>query len=144
MRFLLSVIICTHNPKRHYLSKVLESLQFQTLSHDVWELLLIDNASQTPLNAEIDLSWHPNARHIREDQLGLTPARLRGIHESTADTLVFVDDDNILEPDYLEAALIISKDWAKIGAWSGQVKPVFEQQPPDWTKLYWTNLAIRI
>ncbi len=75
----VSAIICTHNPRRDYLKRVLNALQAQTLPKDEWELLIIDNASEQALATDWDLSWHPLPRHIREDELGLTPARLRGI-----------------------------------------------------------------
>ena len=92
----LSVIICCHNPRSDYLERVLEALQAQTLSTNNWELLVVDNASENPVSASHNISWHPNARHVREENLGLTRARLRGIAESKADLLVFVDDDNVL------------------------------------------------
>ena len=92
---LLSVIICTHNPYEDYSRRVLKALDLQTLCKDHWELLLIDNASAEPLSEKNDLSWPPpNAWHVREEELGLTPARLRGIRETCADILVFVDDIN--------------------------------------------------
>jgi glycosyltransferase involved in cell wall biosynthesis len=139
----ISVIICTHNPRPDYLEKVLNALKAQTLSVERWEILLVDNASTQLLSETIDLSWHTNARHIREDQLGLTPARLRGIKESQAEVLIFVDDDNVLNSDYLEIVLRISKQWTMLGSWGGQTIPKFEEQPPDWTKSYWSYLAIR-
>lgn len=139
----LSVIICTHNPKRHYFEKVLGALKAQTLPFEKWEVLLIDNASDRPLASDVDLSWHPGARHIREEELGLTPARLRGIAEAAAETLVFVDDDNVLDPNYLEVALQISNDYPFIGAWGGQILPEFEVTPPEWTKPFWGYLALR-
>ncbi len=134
MRFSISVITCTHNPRRDYFDKVLAALNSQTLPLEQWEFLLIDNASEQLISSEIDLSWHPNARHIREEQLGLTPARLRGIKEAVAETFVFVDDDNVLDPDYLEITLKISKDFPMIGAWGGQVIPELEEEPPEWIK----------
>ncbi|WP_243146930.1 glycosyltransferase [Scytonema sp. UIC 10036] len=139
----LSVIICTHNPRLNYLERVLQALKNQTLPTELWELLLIDNASDKLLSSEVDLSWHPQSRYIREEKLGLTPARLRGIKETVAETLVFVDDDNVLDSDYLEVASKISKDWPILGAWGGQIRPEFEEIPPDWTKPYWGALAIK-
>ncbi len=138
----ISVIICTHNPRHDYLDKVLEALRVQTLSSELWELLLIDNASEKPINLEINLDWHPQARHIREEELGLTPARLRGIKEARAELLVFVDDDNVLDSEYLEVTLQISKSWSMLGVWGGQTPPKFDAPPPDWTKPYWYMLAI--
>lgn len=143
MEPLISVIICTHNPKNHYFEKVLQALEAQSLPQHLWELLLIDNASDRLLSSEINLTWHSQYRHIREDELGLTPARLRGIREAKTEILVFVDDDNVLESDYLEVALKISKNYSFIGAWGGQTVPEFEVQPPDWTKSYWGYLAVR-
>jgi glycosyltransferase involved in cell wall biosynthesis len=143
MQIAISVIICTHNPRPDFLDKVLRALQAQTLPIEKWELLLIDNASEQLLSSEIDLGWHPQSRHIKEEQLGLTLARLRGIKEAGAEILIFVDDDNILDPDYLEVALQISKDYPFIGAWGGQIRGEFEVKPPEWTKPYWGCLGIR-
>ena len=139
----LSVIICTHNPRFEYFDRVLNALKGQTLPLEQWELVIIDNASVEPLCERVDLNWHPHARHLREDRLGLTPARLRGIKEAQAEVIVFVDDDNVLESDYLEIVLRISQEWSMLGAWGGQTIPEFEEQPPDWTKPYWGYLAIR-
>src|SRR6266576_3926621 len=96
-----SVVICTHNPRSDYFIRVLDGLRNQTISRDKWELLIIDNASQVPLVSSWDISWHPMARHISESELGLTPARRRGIQEASADLIVFVDDDNVLDETYL-------------------------------------------
>src|ERR1700685_2968773 len=104
----ISVIICTHNPRTDYLRRVLEALDKQTFPKEDWELLLIDNASKERLADVWNLSWHPIARHVRENELGLTAARLRGIAEARADILIFVDDDNVLRSDFLANTLEIS------------------------------------
>ena len=143
MKKLISVIICTHNPRRNYLDRVLEALKAQTLSMEQWELLLIDNASNTLLASEIDLNWHPSARHIREEKLGLTPARLRGFQEATAETLVFVDDDNILDSDYLKNTLEIFQQYPDLGAIGGKSIPEFEVEPEPWVKQFSVCLALR-
>jgi glycosyltransferase involved in cell wall biosynthesis len=139
----ISVIICAHNPRPEYLAQTLDSLRRQGLPKDEWEFLLVDNASEQPLVDKWDLSWHPLARHVREDTLGLTPARLRGIHESTGGVLVFVDDDNILDSDYLQQAWEIAKAWPMLGVWGGRNEGRFEVTPPEWTKRHWGMLAIQ-
>ncbi len=126
-----SVVICSHNPRRDYLRRTLDALQAQTLSRERWELLVIDNASQEQLATAWDISWHPHARHLREDELGLTPARLRGIKEAGGDVLVFVDDDNVLAPDFLERIEAIAAQYPYLGVFgSGSVEPEFEIEPP--------------
>jgi glycosyltransferase involved in cell wall biosynthesis len=139
----VSVIICTHNPRQNYLHRVLRALRAQTLPRDQWELLLIDNASDRGLAQEWDLGWHPQARHIREDELGLTPARLRGIAEGRGEILVFVDDDNVLDVDYLNNALEIGRDYPFIGAWGGTIRGEFEAEPAVWMQPLLSDLAIR-
>jgi glycosyltransferase involved in cell wall biosynthesis len=128
----VSVIICTHNPRSDYLRRVLDALKASTLPMERWELLLIDNASSECLADAWDLSWHPYARHIREDELGLTAARLRGITESAGQLLVFVDDDNVLSYDYLETAITISRSFPQIAAFGGSSVAEYEEQPPAW------------
>ncbi len=143
MKTELSVITCSHNPRADYLALVIDALKNQTLNKQYWEYLLIDNASAEPLAQSIDLSWQPNSRHIREEKLGLTPARLRGIQEATAGMLVFVDDDNVLDADYLEKVQRLAAAWPMLGAFGGQARPRFEEVPPEWTRQYWKRLAIR-
>ncbi|WP_373544707.1 glycosyltransferase [Chamaesiphon sp.] len=143
MKPVLSVIICTHNPRIEYFDRVLSALKSQTLPMTEWELLIVDNASTQTLCGRVDLSWHPHARHVREERLGLTPARLCGIQAAQADTLVFVDDDNVLDSDYLEIAHQIGTKWPILGAWGGQAVAEFEEPPPAWTQPFWCKLAIR-
>ncbi len=132
-----SVIICSHNPRRDYLQRTLTALRAQTLPDDRWELLLIDNASTECLAHSWDLSWHPGSRHVREDELGLTPARLRGIREAGGDILVFVDDDNVLASDFLERIKAIAERYPHLGVFgSGAVEPEFEVPlPPELVRL---------
>ena len=143
MHNILSVVICTHNPRPAYFAKCLEALRSQTVALSSWKLVIVDNRSDNPLAERTDLAWHPFARVVREETLGLTPARLRGIRESKGDLLVFVDDDNVLDADFLETAQHIMEERPFLGSWSGQCRPAFEQPPPEWTRRYWGNLVIR-
>jgi len=108
-------------------------------------LLVVDNASERPVSASHNISWHPNARHVREENLGLTSARLRGIAESSADLLVFVDDDNVLAENYLDVATQIAMDRRYLGAWGGQQLAEFEGGEPReaWKRDFWTSRLVR-
>ena len=71
-----------------------------------WSVLVVDNAStdDTPAVAEaFRARGRLDLRYVHEATLGLTPARLRGARETTADWIAFVDDDNLLESGWLEA-----------------------------------------
>jgi glycosyltransferase involved in cell wall biosynthesis len=140
----ISVIICTHNPRPDYLRRALDALRAQTLARERWELLMIDNASNERLADIWDLSWHPCARHVREEQPGLTPARLRGIKESTGGLLVFVDDDTVLRADFLERAKAIANDHSYLGVFgAGVLEPEFEKEPARELAPHLWRLALR-
>lgn len=139
----VEAIICTHNARSDYFDRCLAALRMQTLRFEHWDLLIVDNLSDRPVSSANDLSWHQNARVVCEPTLGLTPARLRGIRESHADLLVFVDDDNVLAPDYLERVVALADEYPFLGAWSGQCLPEFDVAPPGWTRRYWAALCIR-
>lgn len=128
----LCVIICTHNPRKEYLDRVLEALRNQTLPKEYWSLLIIDNASDTPVASRWDISWHPAGEHLYEPRLGLTHARLKGIAAARDPWLVFVDDDNVLAADYLENARGIAEEKPFLGAFSGKATGEFEVPPPRW------------
>jgi glycosyltransferase involved in cell wall biosynthesis len=140
----ISVAICSLNPRPDFLRLVLEALKAQDLPTSEWELLLVDNASVPPLMASWDLSWHPHGRHVREEQPGLTAARIRGIEESGADMLVFVDDDNVLAPDYLRTARAILRTLPHIGViGAGTLEGEFEVAPAPELVPYLRALSIR-
>jgi glycosyltransferase involved in cell wall biosynthesis len=106
--------------------------------------LLVDNASGRPLAKTVDISWHSRGRHIRENELGLTAARLHGIQESSSELLVFVDDDNLLAPDFLVQATAISARRPDLGAFgAGILEPEFEVQPPVKLRPFLGMLALR-
>jgi glycosyltransferase involved in cell wall biosynthesis len=142
MSFRLTVIICTHNPRLEYLERSLQALRTQELSKDQWELIIVDNASQTPVKERIDIEWHPHARVVLEDALGLTRARERGITEADSNLLCFIDDDNIPDPSYLRNALLIAEQRSDLGAWGGEIHPEYEVRPAPALEKYTSLLAI--
>jgi glycosyltransferase involved in cell wall biosynthesis len=139
-----SVIICTHNPRPNYLERTVRALREQTVSDDRWELIVVDNGSSRPVADVTDLSWHPHGRHVLEPELGLASARQRGIAVSTGRLLIFVDDDNVLAPDYLSQALRIEADCSFLGAWgSGSIALEFEVEPAGHLQPLLPWLALR-
>ncbi len=140
---MISVLICTHNPRPEFLERTLRALTAQTLPRDQWELLVIDNASATPVRDAFDLGWHPQGRHLHVGTVGKTHALLAGTGQSRGELLVVVDDDNLLAPDYLETAARFSRDWPMLGVWGGAVIGEFETPPPAWSRRYWHYLAVR-
>jgi hypothetical protein len=139
----VSVVIPTNNPRMDYLARVLEALKQQKLPREQWELLLIDNASREKVEGRLNIGWHANARVVREEELGLTFARLRGFAEAKGELIVMVDDDNVLTPDYLETAFRIAQEHPMLGAFGGKCLPEFEVKPEGWLASVTSGLGLR-
>lgn len=139
----VSLIICTHDPREDYLAATLEALKKQTLPLDEWEFLLVDNLSTPPLSERISLNWHLNGRHVREAKIGLSNARICGLKAARAALVIFVDDDNLLAPDYLANALQIASEWPNLGVWGCHIEGRFEGEAPAWVKSFAYHLAVR-
>lgn len=127
----ISVLIPTHNPRADYLGRTLAALRAQTLTRSSWELLLIDNCSSPALSPDL-VGWHPHGRVVPAPVLGLTHARLAGFAATQAGILVWADDDNLLEADYLQIVLDVFSNSPRLGAAGGKSIPEYETPPPSW------------
>lgn len=140
----LAVAICTHDPRPDHLARTLASLHAQTLPTDRWRLLVIDNASTTDVARKADLSWHAQAGVVREERIGLTMARLRAIEETREELLLFVDDDNELDPGYLATMIRLATAHPMLGVFgAGRLEPEFETEPEQGLLPYVGMLALR-
>ena len=100
----VSIIICSHNRSADA-SDCLNSLMPQIDSEA--EVILVDSASDPKNQAELEklATPFPLLKLIRVDDPGLSLARNRGVHRATADWIVFLDDDAVPFPDWLEKLL---------------------------------------
>lgn len=140
----ISVIICTHNPQTWFLKQVVQAIKQQTLPAEKWELLIVDNKSNTPVKELEGIKWPTSVRHLYEENVGLTSARINGIKEANADLLVFVDDDNYLKKDYLKILVNSMRSIALLGVLgAGKILPEFERHPSKEEIPFLRSLAIR-
>jgi hypothetical protein len=139
--------MCTHNPDFGRFERVMKSLENQTNVSSKWELLIVDNASNGGLSGTILEFCEKVNYRVRvcvEIQLGLTNARLKGISEATgSDWILFIDDDNALDQNYLEASQQIINEHPQIGCFGGSLIPEFEVEPKCSMCPYLPALALR-
>lgn len=125
------------------LERVLANLAGQSLPSDCWELIVVDNGSEPAIAlGSAAAPPLPNLRMVAEPEAGLTPGRIRGIGEAHGEVVVFVDDDNLLDSDYLEQALRIAEEYPRIGAFGGRISPEFEADEPAWLRPFRSHLAL--
>lgn len=140
----VTVVVPSHNPDLGRLRETLLGLKLQSLAPELWEVLLVDNASSAfPHESDYAASAPPGLRVIREPRLGLTSARLAGIRASRGSAIVFVDDDNVLASNYIEEVARIFAKEPRIGAAGGKSVPVFEIPPEAWHEEFLPLLALR-
>ncbi|RZL50486.1 MAG: glycosyltransferase family 2 protein [Pedobacter sp.] len=138
---ILSVIIPTYNPSIDRLIMTINGLNNQSLDKKDWELIIIDNNSTFKFEQHIILP--SNAKIIIEPKQGLTFARLKGFETAKGSIIVMVDDDNILDENYLTNCVAIFNQYPNMGAIGGNIEGEFESPPPDWAKDFFGMLAIR-
>jgi len=136
----LDVVVCTYN-RADDLDRTLTALARQNRSDTVeWSVLIVDNAS-TDHTAEVIAEWKaggtlPNLRDVLETTQGLSPARLRGVRESTANWIAFVDDDNHLEPDWIAMLGRAIAERPEAGGFGGRVLLDFVREPPTYFRRF--------
>lgn len=131
---MLDLCICTHNPRPAILRRCLDAIETQ-LSPPPFRLLLVDNASQPPLTESLLDGLRkrgvPTAL-IREQRLGLTAARLAAFKQSSGDWLVFIDDDNVVAPNFLQLGAEFARTHPEVGAFGGRISLAPDLNVPQW------------
>ena len=132
-----SIIVCSYNPDQKIFSRLLNAIsEFHSSSPD-HEVILIDNNSDISLNSigfVIDFinSGH-NRKLIVEKEPGLTNARIAGIKAAQHDWLIFFDDDNEPDSNYLIAAKKVIQDYPEVGVWGpGEVNVIYTDEINIW------------
>ncbi|MGE1101265.1 glycosyltransferase [Peribacillus simplex] len=133
---LFTLIIFAYNAQDR-IREVIESvLKQEYLDSYVEDILIIDNNSLDD-TAEIIKFYqqkHKLIRYIFEGKQGLSNARLTGIKNTSTPWVVFIDDDNILETNWIsEAYKFITKN-QDVGAFNGSVIPEFTEKLTDLEK----------
>jgi glycosyltransferase involved in cell wall biosynthesis len=96
----VSVIIPTYN-RKEFLRETLSSLAQQTYPSDRFEVIVIDDGS-TDGTKEIEAETFPfMLRYFWQKNQGDAAARNTGAQQSGSDILAFLDDDILVESDYL-------------------------------------------
>jgi len=131
----VSVLICSFNRER-FLASTLDSLAATAVSPDIrWEVIVVDNNSSDGTRAEVERrvpAFPAPLRCLFEQTQGKAHALRTGIEASTADVIVFTDDDVRVPPDWLEQAVRPLIERSDIDYTGGPVLPAWETAPPGW------------
>ena len=136
---MISVIICTYNREK-YLYNALRHIALNDLPADRYEIVLVNNNSNDGTESECRrfTADYPEVRfrYFMERQQGLSHARNRGVTESRGDILVFVDDDAVVNKEYLSTYDGFFASHPSIEAAGGPIIPQYETEEPSWMSHY--------
>ncbi len=139
-----SVVVPTYRSNELYLRDMVESVKRQIYNN--WELILIDDGSGSEILTKLLESLQKSEARLRvisrHENLGISATTNEGIDAATGDYVVFVDHDDLLEPDALfwiadaanryPGASLIYTDEDKINEAGRLSAPHFK---PDWNPL---------
>lgn len=100
---MISVIVPVYNAQEH-LSDCLDSLLHQTLESDFYEIILLNDGSKD-MSTEICERYtkqYSNIVFVNKENEGVSKTRNLGIQKAKGDFVAFVDNDDLVESDYLE------------------------------------------
>jgi hypothetical protein len=103
--------------------------------------VIVDSGSTPPL-VQRDWQLPPGTRIVRVDEPGVGRARVAGARAASGEWIVFVDDDNVLDADYLTEAEGVIARHPDIALFCGRISAEFEEPPPPWVLRFKRQLAI--
>lgn len=132
----LSIIITTYNRSQSLL-QTLQSLLATTAKPEDWECIVVNNNSKdnTEMVLQEFIQSHDSGFHFRwvtEIEQGLSAARNRGYYESQGEAIVYVDDDERIDSNFIQAYIDFFDRYPDVGVGSGKVIPEYPTGKPTW------------
>lgn len=112
---LISVVIPLYNKELH-IKRTIDSILAQKVQD--FEIIVIDDGS-TDKSAEVVKNFtDTRIRLIQQENAGVSAARNKGIENSKADIIAFLDADDEWTPSFLETVLRLREKYPEAGAYS--------------------------
>jgi glycosyltransferase involved in cell wall biosynthesis len=129
----VSICICTYNRER-LLRQTLSRLARLTVPEGVaLEVVVVDNNSTDGTARVIqDAIASLPIRTVKELRPGIAPARNAAVAVARGELLLWIDDDVLVEPDWLERYARFALSHPEAAILGGPVRPHFEGAPPTW------------
>lgn len=144
----ISIIICCYNSEPR-LARLLAAIAKQkNCAYNNWEVLVINNNStDNTRSLAADIFSSPifssiSCRVVDEPQPGLSFAREKGFRESRYEYVLFCDDDNVMEENFIANALQLIDELPEVEIFGAWCKGEFEIRPPAWSIIMLTALAV--
>ena len=143
----VEICICAHNPPLDVFERVMKSIFNQQVTDgNTFSVLVVDNLSNPPISESIFKKTNGSkirTKLIQEPSPGLARARAKAAKSTSAEWILFVDQDNELNSDYVSNGLAIISDHPALGCFGGRLLLPDSIHPPAWTKPFLPHLGIK-
>jgi glycogen(starch) synthase len=109
----LAVIIPCYN-MGDTIGETIDSIRQSTRPPD--DLIVVDDGSNDPRTLEVLSALGPDVRVVRSDNRGLSAARNLGARSTSADVLLFIDADDLLDREFVATAWTVLERHGDVGA----------------------------
>lgn len=137
----ISVVVCCFNSEKRIGETLKHLFVQQNLSRINWEIIVVNNGSNDLTKhviSSIENEYNPGISFqvVDEDKTGLSYARQKGIIKSKYPFVLFCDDDNWLNTNYVVNFYHFLSNNDDYGVVGGNGIPKCEIIPPEWFKSY--------
>jgi glycosyltransferase involved in cell wall biosynthesis len=136
---MITLIICTYNREK-YIGPLLDSIAKNDYPTTDYEIVLVDNncTDNTRGVCEQFAEAHRDItlRYVVETEQGLSAARNKGIKEAKGDIIIYVDDDALVDVDYIRIYAEHFASHPETMAAGGPIEPLYETEEPKWMSPY--------
>lgn len=131
----VSIVICTYK-RPQSLKSTLESVVRLDFDSHAFEVIVVDNGCDAESHAifeEVRLQAKCRMSYVREETLGLSYARNKGVSLSRGDRVAFLDDDELVPTDWLSELIKPFGMDDRVACVGGRIVPVFPGNTyPSW------------
>lgn len=145
----ITILICTYNGSLRIPETIAHIAAQQFSKAIAWEVLFVDNASTDNSSSVAIAEWNKyttaasDFRVVNESTPGKLYALQKAISAARFEYFIICDDDNWLDPGYVEKMYDILESDPRIGAVGGQGKAATGGVPlPDWFEQASSDYAV--
>ena len=135
----VSAVVCCYN-SAEIIVPTIESLSRQEVPPGIgYEVILVDNNCTDNTVRLAKDTWRDipyPLRIVKEKEPGLIYARKTGVKNAEYDILLFIDDDNILNPDWVAKLYRLYGEMPDVGMIGGYNEALIQGDKPRWFDRY--------
>jgi glucosyl-dolichyl phosphate glucuronosyltransferase len=129
-----SIIVITRN-RAAYLHEALKTLIAQEIQGEAYEIIVVDNNSKDATASvvkDFKRAFGDKIQYVFEPEAGMSRARNKGADKAKGEVLLFIDDDALASPHWLQNHCSLYEVFPNLVATGGRIELLFDSGRPNW------------